>query len=120
MRDSSPSDRASPAVSLSRRFTTGCPWRTSYRCFRTRSSSAVAEQGFYYLLLIALLNTIISLYYYLLIIKAMFLTKSDEAIAYFKSDLPTRVGLVLCVAGIIAVGLYSPIYEMIRGISFGL
>jgi NADH-quinone oxidoreductase subunit N len=82
--------------------------------------TAAAQQGFYYLVLIALLNTIISLYYYLLIIKAMFLTKSDEAIAYFKSDLPTRIGLVLCVAGIVVVGLYSPIFEIIRGLSFGL
>jgi NADH-quinone oxidoreductase subunit N len=82
--------------------------------------TAAAQQGFYYLVLIALLNTIISLYYYLLVIKAMFLTKSDDAIAYFKSDVPTRVGLVLCVAGIIVVGLYSPIYEVIRSLSFGL
>lgn len=82
--------------------------------------TAAAQQGFYYLVLIALLNTIISLYYYLLVVKAMFLTKSDDAIAYFRSDLPTRIGLILCVAGIVAVGLYSPIYEMIRDLSFGL
>ncbi len=82
--------------------------------------TAAAQQGFYYLLLIALLNTIVSLYYYLLIIKAMFLTKSDDAIAYFKSDWPTRIGLLACVAGIIVVGLYSPIYEMIRSLSFGI
>ncbi len=59
--------------------------------------TAAAEQGFYYLVLIALLNTIVSLYYYLLVIKAMFLTKSDEAIAYFKSDWATRTGLIICV-----------------------
>jgi NADH-quinone oxidoreductase subunit N len=82
--------------------------------------TAAAQQGFYYLLLIALLNTIVSLYYYLLIIKAMFLTKSDDAIAYFKSDWPTRIGLIACVAGIIVVGFYSPIYEMIRSLSFGI
>lgn len=82
--------------------------------------TAAAQQGFYYLLLIALLNTIVSLYYYLLVIKAMFLTKSDEAIAYFKSDWPTRIGLIVCVLGIIIVGLYSPIYEMIKNLSFGI
>ncbi len=82
--------------------------------------TAAAQQGFYYLLLIALLNTIVSLYYYLLVIKAMFLTKSDDAIAYFRSDWATRLGLILCVAGIIAVGLYSPIYEMIKSLSFGI
>lgn len=82
--------------------------------------TAAAQQGFYYLVLIALLNTIVSLYYYLLVIKAMFLTKNDEAIAYFKSDWATRLGLILCVAGIVAVGLYSPIYEMIKSLSFGI
>ena len=82
--------------------------------------TAAAEQGFYYLVLIALLNTIISLYYYLLVIKAMFLTKSDEAIAYFKSDLPTRLGLIICVIGLVVAGLYSPIYEMIKSLSFGI
>jgi NADH-quinone oxidoreductase subunit N len=82
--------------------------------------TAAAQAGFYYLLLIALLNTIVSLYYYLLLIKAMFLTKSDDAIAYFKSDWPTRIGLLICVAGIIIVGFYSPIYEMIKNLSFGI
>jgi NADH-quinone oxidoreductase subunit N len=82
--------------------------------------TAAAQQGFYYLLLIALLNTIVSLYYYLLVIKAMFLTKSDEAIGYFRSDWPTRLGLLLCVAGIVVIGLYSPIYEMIKSLSFGI
>jgi NADH-quinone oxidoreductase subunit N len=82
--------------------------------------TAAAQQGFYYLVLIALLNTIVSLYYYLLVIRAMFLTKSDAPIAYFKSDLPTRIGLVICVAGIIVIGFYSPIFEMIRSLSFGI
>jgi NADH-quinone oxidoreductase subunit N len=82
--------------------------------------TAAAQQGFYYLLLIALLNTIVSLYYYLLVVRAMFLVKSDEAIGYFKSDWPTRIGLIVCVLGIIIVGLYSPIYEMIKSLSFGI
>jgi NADH-quinone oxidoreductase subunit N len=82
--------------------------------------TAAAQQGFYYLVLIALLNTIVSLYYYLLVIRAMFLTKSDEPIAYFRSDWPTRAGLIACVAGIVIAGLYSPIYEMIKDLSFGI
>ncbi|MGE5424370.1 MAG: NADH-quinone oxidoreductase subunit N [Syntrophothermus sp.] len=82
--------------------------------------AAAAQKGMYVLVFIAVLNTIISLYYYLLIVKAMFLTKSDEPIAYFKSDSYTRTGLVLCVIGIIAIGLYSPVYEFILGVSHGL
>ena len=72
------------------------------------------------LVFIALLNTIISLYYYLLVVKAMFIKKSDAPIAYFKSDCMTRVGLLICTVCIIALGFFSPIYEYINGISFGM
>ncbi len=81
---------------------------------------AVAEQGYYWLLTIAVLNTIISLYYYLLIVKAMFLTKSDEAIGRFRSDNYTRLGLAICVAGMVIVGFASPIFDFIKSLSFGL
>jgi NADH-quinone oxidoreductase subunit N len=50
----------------------------------------------------------------------MFLTKNDDAIAYFKSDWSTRLGLLACVAGIVIIGFYSPIYEMIKSLSFGI
>jgi NADH-quinone oxidoreductase subunit N len=82
--------------------------------------TAAAKQGLYLLVLIAVLNTIISLYYYLLVVKAMFLNRSDQPIAYFKSDGYTRLGLVLCIAGIVIIGIASPIYEMILNLSFGI
>jgi NADH-quinone oxidoreductase subunit N len=79
-----------------------------------------AEKGFYWLVLIAVLNAIISLYYYLLLVKAMFINKSDQPIGRFKSDLATRLALILCVIGIVCVGFASPIYEYIKTISFGI
>jgi NADH-quinone oxidoreductase subunit N len=82
--------------------------------------TAGAKQGYYILVLIALINTIISLYYYLLVIKAMFLNNSDQPIAYFKSDNYTRLGLILCVAGIVVIGFTSSVYELIYNLSFGL
>ena len=82
--------------------------------------TAAAKQGYYILVLIALVNTIISLYYYLLVIKAMLLNKSDQPIAYFKSDGYTRLGLFLCVAGMVVIGFASSIYEMIFNLSFGI
>jgi NADH-quinone oxidoreductase subunit N len=82
--------------------------------------TAAAKQGLYILVLIAIINTIISLYYYLLVVKAMFLNRSDQPIAYFKSDGYAKVGLVLCVAGIVIIGLYSPVYEFIYNLSFGI
>ena len=43
-----------------------------------------------------LINTIISLYYYLKIVKAMYINKSDEPIAAFRSDNYTRASLAIC------------------------
>ena len=69
----------------------------------------------YVLVLIALVNTIISLYYYLLVVKAMFLRQDDCVIPTFKSHWSERLGLILCVLGIIFIGLVSCIYAYING-----
>jgi NADH-quinone oxidoreductase subunit N len=82
--------------------------------------TAAAKQGMYILVFIAVLNTIISLYYYLLVVKAMFLNRSDRPIAYFKSDVYTKLGLAMCIAGIIIIGFASPVYEFILKLSYGL
>lgn len=82
--------------------------------------TAAAKQGYYILVLIALINTIISLYYYLLVIKAMLLNNSDHPIAKIRSDNYTRLGLLICVAGMVIIGFTSSIYEMVFNLSFGL
>ena len=69
----------------------------------------------YVLVLIALVNTIISLYYYLLVVKAMFLRQDDCVIPKFQSHWTERAGLILCVLGIIFIGLISCIYASING-----
>ena len=69
----------------------------------------------YALVLIALINTIISLYYYLLVVKAMFLRQDDCVIPTIKSHWTERAGLILCVLGIIFIGLVSCIYTAING-----
>lgn len=69
----------------------------------------------YVLVLIALVNTIISLYYYLLVVKAMFLRQDDCVIPTIKSHWSERAGLILCVLGIVFIGLVSCIYVYING-----
>jgi NADH-quinone oxidoreductase subunit N len=69
----------------------------------------------YVLVFIALVNTIISLYYYLLVVKAMFLRQDDCVIPTIKSHWTERLGLILCVAGVILIGLVSCIYAYING-----
>lgn len=81
--------------------------------------AAAAQQGFYVLIFIALLNTILSLYYYLLVVKAMFINKNDSPIPFLHSDNYTRISLILCTAGILALGLFSSIYESIGTFTFG-
>lgn len=82
--------------------------------------TAAAHSGYYWLVFIAVINATISLYYYLLVVKAMFINKSETPIAYFKNGFTTRVGLLLCVLGIFAIGLLSPIFEFIKMFSTGM
>lgn len=69
------------------------------------------HSGFYITVFIALINTIISLYYYLLIVKAMFIKPNDTPIPYFKSDISLKISLIVCLSGIVALGLTSGVYE---------
>ena len=82
--------------------------------------AAAFQGGFHLLVFIALVNTIISLYYYLKIVKSMYINKSDEPIATFRSDNYTRASLVICTLGIIVLSLASVVYQSIDKFSFGL
>lgn len=79
---------------------------------------AAFSAGFKVLVFIALVNTIISLYYYLLIVKAMYINPNDNPIAPFKSDTYTRISLIICLAGILFIGLISSIYDSIHLFGF--
>lgn len=76
-----------------------------------------ASQGFYILIFIAVVNVTISLYYYLLVIRAAFLRRSETPIPYFKSDIFTRIGLLLVVIALFVLGIYSPFYDYIQSIT---
>ncbi len=72
----------------------------------------------YVLVLIALINTIVSLYYYLLVVKAMFIKTEEECtIATFRSALSERVGMWICLAGILGLGIVSFFYDSLLTIS---
>ncbi len=82
--------------------------------------AAAFQSGFHLLVFIALVNTVLSLYYYLKIVKAMYINKSDEPIAAFRSDNYTRASLVICTAGIIVLSIASVVYQNIDKFSFGM
>lgn len=81
---------------------------------------AAFKAGFAVLVFIALVNTVISLYYYLLIVKAMYIMKSKEPIAPFKSDCYSKVGIVVCALSVVLGGILSCIYGYIDIFSFGM
>lgn len=78
------------------------------------------KAGYPLLVFIALVNTVISLYYYLLIVKAMYIKTNDAPIAPFRSDCGTRAALVICMAGVLLLGIVSVIYNYIDLFSYGL
>jgi NADH-quinone oxidoreductase subunit N len=82
--------------------------------------TAAASAGYYWLVFIAVLNATVSLYYYLLVVKAMFINKNDNPLPSFRSDLPTRIGLLVCTAGMFILGFWSQIYEIINSLSIGI
>ncbi len=78
------------------------------------------KAGFWVLVFIALINTVVSLYYYLLIVKAMYITPNDEPIEHFNSSKYSRISLIICLAGILLLGICSFIFEEIDNLSFGM
>lgn len=67
----------------------------------------------YILVLIALINTIVSLYYYLMVVKAMFIRPNDNPISTFRSANSERLGMFVCVLGILLLGIVSLVYTTI-------
>lgn len=81
--------------------------------------AAAASKGYYLLVFLAVVNVTISLFYYLLVVRAMFIRKNENPIPFFKSKIYMRLGLILTVLGIVALGLYSPLYDYIFELSNG-
>jgi NADH-quinone oxidoreductase subunit N len=76
--------------------------------------AASASTGEYVLVFIALLNTVVSLYYYLLIVKAMFINAPEESpVGRVGMDAYHRLSLLLCVAGVLCVGVFSGVFDYI-------
>lgn len=77
-------------------------------------AASTGSVAIYVLVFIALVNTIISLYYYLLVVKAMFIRQDECAVETFKSHWTERLAMIICVLGIIGIGLASCVYTSIQ------
>lgn len=81
---------------------------------------AGAAKGNYVLIAIAALNMVISFYYYLRIVKAIFMDKNDTPVNPLTIPLPSKIALLICLAGIIVIGLDGDIYQYIYSLSSGV
>ena len=79
--------------------------------------TAGAAKGSYLFIIIAALNMIISLYYYLRVIRSVFMDKNDEPLDKIKIEPSVKLGLIICAAGIVLVGLLSWIYDYIQSMA---
>ncbi|MFT3908861.1 MAG: NADH-quinone oxidoreductase subunit N [Ferruginibacter sp.] len=83
------------------------------KLFLITAGAAKSNYGF---ITFVALNLIVSLYYYLIIIRAMFMDKNDTPVEKINIHPSTKLGLIICGAGIVAVGLLSWIYDYIQGL----
>lgn len=76
--------------------------------------TAGASKGNYILVIIASLNMIVSLYYYLRVVKAIFVDSNENPIAKVEGSLSSKIGMIVCMAGVIIVGFASNVYDIIN------
>lgn len=79
--------------------------------------TAGATRGNYVFISIAALNMIISLYYYLRVVRSVFMEKNDQPISNIVLQPSVKLGLILCAAGIVLVGLLSWVFDYIVALS---
>lgn len=70
----------------------------------------------YWFIAVAALNMIISLYYYLRVIRAVFMDKNETPVEKIKILPAVKLGLLICGAGIVLVGLLSWIFDHIQNL----
>jgi NADH-quinone oxidoreductase subunit N len=75
-----------------------------------------STKGNFWFILIAGLNMVISLFYYLKIVRAIFMEKNEQPIEKIKLATPVKLGMIICGAGILLVGLLSWIYDYIQSL----
>jgi len=75
--------------------------------------TAGAANGSYFFITVAALNLIVSLYYYLRVIRSVFMDKNDQPIEKINMEPSVKLGMIICGAGIVLVGLLSWIYDYI-------
>jgi NADH-quinone oxidoreductase subunit N len=79
--------------------------------------TAGASKANYLFITIAALNLIVSLFYYLRVIRAVFMDKNEQPVEKIKTHPSVTLGLVICAAGIVLLGLLSWVYDYIQSLN---
>ena len=79
--------------------------------------TAGASKGNYFFITVAALNLMVSLYYYLRVIRAVFMDKNEQPIEKINVNPSVKLGMIICGAGIVLVGLLSWIYDYITALT---
>ncbi len=79
--------------------------------------TAGASKGAYWFIIVAALNMIVSLYYYLRVIRSVFIDKNEHPISSIQLQPSVKLGLYICGAGIVLIGMMSWIYDYIYSLS---
>jgi NADH-quinone oxidoreductase subunit N len=77
---------------------------------------AGASKGNWIFISIAALNMVISFYYYLRVVKAIFMDPNENPIERITVPLLPRLALYVCIAGIVATGIWSYVYDYINSL----
>jgi NADH-quinone oxidoreductase subunit N len=78
---------------------------------------AGASRGNYLFITIVAINLMLSLYYYLKVVIALFSEPVGDPLEKIATGRMEKSGLMICAAGILALGLIGWIYEYIRSVS---
>lgn len=81
------------------------------------TAGAGSPKASYLFITLAALNMIVSLYYYLRVVRAVFMEKNEQPVEKVNVDMSAKLGLMICTAGILLVGLLSWIYDYIQSLS---
>lgn len=79
--------------------------------------TAGGSKANYAFLILVALNMVISLYYYLRVVRAMFIDKNELPVTPLHLALPVKLGLIICSAGILLVGIFGWIYDYIQSLN---
>lgn len=80
--------------------------------------TAGMSNGMYVLLGVAAINLVISLYNYLRVVKVMFMDEPEMEMPSLLTNTALSFALVVCVAGILAIGFVTPLYNYIFSLSY--